>query len=151
MRKLTLNSFYWRLEQWNYLLDAWRSQVWLGYGFKSAPLLSPLEAAPHNDYIRILVESGIVGYFSFIYLILIQFTKLFRVVRSQLSVPSQRGFCFSLAGLLVAILVGMLTENIWSHTTLFFYWFVLLAVASWNWEEETAAPSSSLSSAGLSP
>jgi len=37
--------------------------------------------------------------------------------------------------MLLAMMVGMITENIWTHTALFFYWWTLFAVAGWNWEE----------------
>ena len=37
----------------------------------------------------------------------------------------------------VAIIFGMATDNVWSHTTLFFYWWLLFAIVGWGEEQES--------------
>ncbi|MEB3360488.1 MAG: O-antigen ligase family protein [Synechococcales bacterium] len=133
MRQYINNSFYWRLEQWTMLLDAWREHPWLGYGFGSASKLTYLENAAHNDYIRALVDGGIVGLVAFLGFLVGAAVHLVMQCCSQLSTRPQVDLCLTLIAVLLAMLVGMITENIWSHTALFFYWLTLIAITGWNW------------------
>lgn len=133
MRRLTTNSFYWRLEQWSMLLDAWRQYPWLGYGFDSSRYLTNFTNAAHNDYIRALVESGIVGLLTFLGFLGGTAVYLIKKVSYQLTTPSQADLAITLLAFLLSAMVGMLTENVWSHTALFFYWFSLLSILNWNW------------------
>jgi O-antigen ligase len=94
-----------------------------------------LRSAAHNDYVRALVEGGIIGAAIFLMFFGIQLLRLFRLFLIVPKGSSQRTFCFILIAFLLALLVGMITENIWSHTTTFFYWFTLSALASWNWNQ----------------
>jgi O-antigen ligase len=129
------NSFNWRLAQWTFLLQAWEQHPFLGYGLATCKQLTVLNAYAHNDYIRALTEGGIVGFVSFILLLLALFLRLFQIFRMAPPQSQQRNLCLVLLAMLSAILVGMVTENIWSHTTLFFYLWTLISIAGWKWEE----------------
>jgi O-antigen ligase len=129
------NSFNWRLAQWTSLLTAWRQSPILGYGLGTVPSIGYFFNAAHNDFIRALLEGGIVGFVLFLGFLQLQMTRLVKLIRSPLSSASQRRFCLSLLGFFLAALVGMLTENIWSHTATFFYWYAFLAIAGWNWSQ----------------
>lgn len=129
------NSFNWRIMQWTYLIGQWQLYPILGYGLGISQYVSSNNLYPHNDYIRALVEGGIVGFVIFIAFFCVQIVHLLRLIRNPALPSSQRELCLSLLAILVAIPVGMITENIWSHTTLFFYWWTLLAVAGWDWHE----------------
>ncbi|MGD1855741.1 MAG: O-antigen ligase family protein [Leptolyngbyaceae cyanobacterium] len=135
LRGLTTNSFYWRLEQWTLLLDAWQDERWLGYGWGASRFLTPFENEPHNDYVRALVEGGIVGLISYLTFFAGVATQLVHTCRSHLSARPQVDLALVLLGILVAMMVGMVTENIWTHTALFFYWLTLIALCSWDWKE----------------
>ncbi|MEO0757328.1 MAG: O-antigen ligase family protein [Cyanobacteria bacterium J06648_16] len=137
LRQTSINSFYWRLEQWTFLLKAWQQHPWLGYGFDSPRYLTHFGSAAHNDYIRSLVEGGIVGFIAFITFIGAHAVRLFRIFVSQLSTVPQRNLAWTLLSVLIAMTVGMLTENIWSHTALFFYWLSLTAVVSFDWRSKS--------------
>lgn len=59
---LITNSLDWRFLNWSLLLDAWHQYPWLGWGAgATSSLLTPLGAPPHNDYVRLLVEMGVIG------------------------------------------------------------------------------------------
>lgn len=135
LRGLTTNSFYWRLEQWTMLLDAWQDERWLGYGWEASQHLTRFENKAHSDYIRALVEGGIIGLISYLTFLGGVAVQLIHTSRSHLSTRAQRDLALVLVAMLVAMLVGMLTENIWSHTALFFYWLTLIAICSWDWRE----------------
>ncbi|RCJ22315.1 polymerase [Nostoc minutum NIES-26] len=130
------NSFNWRLSQWNLLLNAWKQSPIFGYGLGLSIPVAGNDLLPHNDYIRALVEGGIIGLITFLALFAAQFIHLLRLIQQTPYESKQRNLCFILLAMLSSIPVGMITENIWSHTTFFFYWWVLLAVASWNWNEQ---------------
>ena len=128
------NSFNWRLSHWNLLLKAWQQFPIFGYGLATAQPIGNGFLA-HNDYVRALVEGGIVGLAAFLAFIVAQFVRLVLLIRSAPRGSRQGSLCLTLLAILLSISVGMITENIWSHTTLFFYWWSLFGIAGWKWNE----------------
>ena len=135
--KSDYNSFNWRISQWSYLLGAWQNYPYLGYGLGTSIYVSTNKLLPHNDYVRALVEGGILGFSTFVFFLFTQVMHLAHRLGRLPKESSQRSLCTVLFALLLAIPVGMFTENIWSHTTFFFYWWTLFAVAGWNWNEKS--------------
>ncbi len=131
------NSFNWRIAQWTYLLQAWQQYPILGYGLLSCSKLTVLNNYAHNEYVRALTEGGIVGLIAFIGFLGVQIGRIVYLVRQALPGSAQRNFCWTLLAMLLATIVGMITENIWTHTTLFYYWWTLMAVAGWDWQESS--------------
>lgn len=129
------NSFNWRLAQWNLLVKAWEDSPILGYGLATSRYLTIYNNYAHNDYVRALAEGGIVGFSAFIAFLGTQFLYIMRLLRRSPPKSPQHQLCWVLLALLIAIMVGMTTENILTHTTLFFYWWTLLAIAGWNWNQ----------------
>ena len=130
------NSFNWRIAQWSSLIGHWRQSPILGYGLQTANYFRPMFAWAHNDYVRALVEEGIVGLSLFIAFLGVQLLRLVRILQAPFLEKNQRSFCLALLAFWLAAMVGMLTENVWSHTALFFYWFSLLSAADWEWGKE---------------
>jgi hypothetical protein len=133
------NSFNWRLAQWTFLLQAWEQQPILGYGLATCKQLTIFDAYAHNDYIRALAEGGIVGFATFILLFIALFARLLKIFYTAEPNSKQRNLCLVLLSMLSAMMVGMITENIWSHTTLFFYLWTLISIAGWEWDVGTAS------------
>ncbi|MBE9188822.1 O-antigen ligase family protein [Gloeocapsopsis crepidinum LEGE 06123] len=129
------NSFNWRIAQWTFLLKAWQNSSLFGYGLHSSPFLTRLTNYAHNDYIRALAETGIVGFIIFLLFLSVQFSRLLQLFRSVDHRSPQRNLCWVLIAIFIATIIGMLTENIWSHTTLFFYWWTCFAIISWDWSK----------------
>jgi O-antigen ligase len=129
------NSFNWRLSQWYLELSRWQQYPILGYGLGLSLQAAGNGFLPHNDYIRALVEGGIVGFVTFLTFFGVQIGRLLWLIRRSPLGSSQRELCLCLLAVLLAIPTGMLTENVWSHTTLFFYWWPAFAVAGWDWNE----------------
>jgi O-antigen ligase len=138
------NSFNWRLSQWNLLLNAWRHYPVLGYGLGLSIQTSGNGLLPHNDYIRALIEGGIVGLFTFLAFLVAQAVRLLQLIRWSPPGGAQQRLCLVLLAIFLSVPVGMLTENIWSHTTFFFYWWTLLAVAGWDWSVSETASSTAM-------
>lgn len=128
------NSFNWRLAQWTFLIEAWKRSPLFGYGLGLAAYLGPIRAYAHSDYVRALVEGGLVGFFLFLGFQMAQLIQLIKLWAASQN-PSQKRFCLGLIAVLIAALAGMATENIWSHTTFFFYWWTLFAIANGDWAQ----------------
>lgn len=126
------NSFNWRLAQWNTLLQAWKHFPILGYGLSTSSYLSPWHLVAHNDYIRALVEQGIFGLVTFLAFLGAQGVRLIQLIRL---VPgsTQRNLCSILLAVSLAMDVGMLSDNVWMSTTLYFYWWTVFAIVGWKW------------------
>jgi hypothetical protein len=129
------NSFNWRIAQWTFLLQAWEQYPILGYGLLTCSKLTVLHNYAHNEYVRALTEGGIVGLILFIGFLGVQVGRLLYLAHHAQPGSAQRNFCWTLLAMLLAMMVGMTTENIWTHTTLFFYWWTLMAIAGWDWNE----------------
>lgn len=126
------NSFNWRLSHWHTVLRAWEKHPVLGYGLGLSKQSIDSKYLPHNDYIRALIEGGILGLLSYLVLWGIYLAQSIKLVRCS-SVDAHKDLSLIVTALVVAVLVGMLTENIWSHTVFFFYLSVLFAISSWDW------------------
>ena len=128
------NSFNWRIAQWTYLLQAWAKYPIFGYGLNASPTIPIYYNYAHNDYLRALLEGGIVGFISFIAFMGGQLVYLIRLyIKSRPGSDARRLHSIMLA-VLLSFLIGMTTDNTWSNTVVHFYWWSILAVAGWNWE-----------------
>lgn len=131
------NSFNWRLSQWYYLLTQWQNYPWLGFGLGLGKYVSTNGLEPHNDYVRALVEGGIIGFTSFLTFTSAQVIRFLQLIRRSPSKSEQQSLSLTLLAMLAGLSVGMITENIWTHTTYFFYWFTISAVVGWDWDTNT--------------
>ncbi len=131
------NSFNWRLAQWTDLMTKWQRYPLLGFGLGNSVEVSGNGLLPHNDYIRALIEGGLTGFSIFIFLFIGQFGWLLQRLRSSMIAQNlpQQELCSIMLALLCAVSVGMITENIWSHTTFFSYWWALFSVINWDWSK----------------
>ena len=126
------NSFNWRLSQWNTVLKAWEKHPFLGYGLGMSKEAINSKLLPHNDYIRALAEGGVVGLSTYIGLFGFFLFRAVQMYSTSIN-SSQKDMCLVIIAILIATLVGMISENIWSHTVFFFYLSSLMAIADWDW------------------
>jgi O-antigen ligase len=127
------NSFNWRIAQWSYLMGQFEFSPIFGYGIGTNRFISENNLEPHNDYVRVLVEGGWVGFTTYIGFLLMQVIRLLQLLIRSAHQPSRNALCLVLLAVFLALPVAMLTENIWTHTLLFFMWYTLLAIAGWDW------------------
>ena len=131
------NSFNWRIAQWDYVMKQADLYPLFGYGLGTSIKISENSLLPHNDYVRAYAEGGAIGFSIYIGFLTLQVGRLIQLIKNARNSPTQYNFCLTLLALFLALPVGMLTENIWSHTMFFFYWYALLAIAGWDWSEES--------------
>ncbi len=136
LAKSDYNSFNWRLSQWYLMLQTWKNNPIMGYGLGLSMRASGATLLPHNDYIRTLVEGGIVGFATYVFFHIAQGLRLIQLFLQSPKNSKQQDLCLILLAVLVGICVGMITENVWTHTTFFFYWWTLFALTTWDWESQ---------------
>ncbi|MEO0376379.1 MAG: hypothetical protein AAF329_17515, partial [Cyanobacteria bacterium P01_A01_bin.17] len=83
-------------------------------------------------YIRALVETGLLGLAGLLTLLTVQFTRLLTLLKRSKG-PSQRDLCSGLFAIGVAICFGMLTDNLFSSTPFWLYFWSVMAMAGWDW------------------
>jgi O-antigen ligase len=135
MSQHDMNSFNWRLGQWYELLQSWQQHPILGHGLGLSIYVADNRLLPHNDYVRALVEGGIVGLVLLLSLLVAQVWRLVQLMRQAPRDSAQRHLCIVLLAIAIAIPLGMATENIQICTAFFFYWWVVVAIAGWDWQE----------------
>lgn len=94
-------SVVFRLKHWEELLNMYiNADFWniiFGFGIGSSILLTAAQLAPHNDYLRLIFECGIISFFSFISII---FYVIFKCGRRRESIP------------LLAVILYFFSENL---------------------------------------
>lgn len=127
------NSFNWRIAQWTYLLEAWQKSPIFGYGLQASPGIPIFYNYAHSDYVRALVEGGVVGFITFLVFLGGQLIRIVVIYAKAPPKSDLHRFCSILLAVLMAIFLGMATDNVWSNTVFHFYWWSMLAIAGWDW------------------
>ncbi|WP_299413499.1 O-antigen ligase family protein [Acaryochloris sp. IP29b_bin.148] len=135
------NSFNWRLSQWHKVLKAWEKHPNFGYGLGLSMQSIDSKYLPHNEYIRAMVEGGIVGLGAFLTFFIALFLRTLNLYRSASDHKPRQDLCLSLSALIAATMIGMITENIWGHTVFLFYFFALLPITGWEWTDDSISSS----------
>lgn len=133
------NSFNWRIAQWYRLTKAWENYPVLGYGIGLSYELGDRRLLPHNDYLRAMVEEGIIGLILFVIFLVAQVGRLVWLIKIKPGTQSQQQLRFILLSILLSMLLGMCTDNLWSNTAAYFYWWAIFAIVGWNWSDDSTA------------
>src|SRR4051794_1293221 len=124
------NSFLWRISHWGVVLAGARGHEFLGIGPSSSDFLGDEVLPPHNDFVRMYVETGVLGtvvYLAFIVAALLMAWRAFRAVpRPELG----RGVAVGAMGCTIAFAVGSFGGNLISETVVLLYFFAFLGLAS---------------------
>jgi O-antigen ligase len=108
------NSFDWRFGNWHTLLDAWREKPLIGHGSGTTnSLVTPQDALPHSEVMRLLVETGIVGLFVFGTAV---FALLIALLRTTRASPPVASYGVVAVSIVMGALVHSLADNVWSQT-----------------------------------
>ncbi|AOY70092.1 polymerase [Arthrobacter sp. ZXY-2] len=116
------NSLEWRLGRWGNILSYWRESPLLGQGFGASTKGAMLNGyPPHNEYVRALVEVGIVG---FVLIAVFVCASVWRIKK----VASERESESILPSLTLAVLIGMLVNALSENTLMYSVPAYLLAL-----------------------
>jgi O-antigen ligase len=120
----------WRFQTWGDLLEIWRQRPFVGYGLNTTPFVNPqVGKAAHNDFLRYLVEGGIVGILFFLLLQGVVIWELWRRYRQLAGSPAQVLVAIALS-LCIAWAIGSIGDNVIGYTVFQVYLWAVVAVAS---------------------
>jgi O-antigen ligase len=116
-RTLASTSLGWRIFKWGTLIPEWEAAPFFGKGLGTTVTtegnfyLSTAGKAPHNEYLRYLVETGVVGLGLLLSAVAILIRRLMRIRRAT------GGLAGSTLG--IAIVVGCLVDAVADNTFLY--------------------------------
>lgn len=115
------NSLDWRFYNWRRVLAIWAQRPFFGYGLGRADLdLQPIGKQPHNEYVRALVETGILG------TVLLAVIVAVIIASLAASRTTERWGKALAISTLVTLLVNALASNTTSYAPT-----MMLCVATW--------------------
>lgn len=131
-RQADQSSYQWRLDVWTEMSRRFYERPIGGFGLGSFPTVRSLQVfdffqgvGAHNDYLRILIELGMLGALAYIALIVSIFIYLGRLYRflgqHSLALP-----VLSLIGFSAAFVVMSLFDNLLQSTPVMWAYFILL-------------------------
>jgi glycosyltransferase involved in cell wall biosynthesis/O-antigen ligase len=138
------SSLGWRFANWGNLIEFWKQKKWLGYGLHTTSFVNPwkteknIGSAPHNDFVRYLLETGIVGLSAFCAFLLFSFIV---IMKAAVKARPARGapMLWILAGMFLAWQGGSLGDNLISTTVFQFYLWGGLGFALREQQDEEAS------------
>ena len=133
------NSLVWRFEYWHQALTLSDDPI-IGAGLRTVRAVSDVEKEPHNDFIRVYVETGLIGlsaYLWFLFSLVKTARRSIRGTRSRIG----RGVAVGFAGCLTAFLILSLVSNVITQLVILWYFlaFAVAAAAAPRLERRSAA------------
>ena len=126
------NSIHWRIDMWEDGVKIAREKPVIGFGTGVADIIIEERrgkehgsADPHNDYLKILLENGMLGLLSYFALIASILLKLYySFVRSKM--PKFKSMLIIMIALTMALYIMSFGDNIIRNTALqWLYWMLL--------------------------
>ena len=122
------SSLAWRLDHWSAIVSLSKDTPLLGIGPGMTNVLSQNEKAPHSDYVRSYVETGVLGLLAYISVIVsMLYVGWLAIGRSE---EAHRPAALGVFAFSCGFAVASLAENL--ITTVSFLWFVMPMLAIVN-------------------
>jgi O-antigen ligase len=133
------NSLIWRFEYWQEVLALQDNPV-LGIGFKEVELTQSVAKAPHNDPIRIFVETGILGFAAYVW-VLVTLGLQARATLGRAPPGISRGLAVAFAASFAGLVLLSVAANVITQLVILWYFvtIVVLAMASSRFPAPDAA------------
>jgi putative inorganic carbon (HCO3(-)) transporter len=122
------NSLAWRFAHWNSLLESVNGHILLGIGPGQADRLVAGNLAPHNDFVRMFVETGVLGLLCYVALIVALLSVAVRGLRVLTGL--ERGLAVGYAGCAVAFVLDSIGANLITQFVLLIYVFTFAAAVT---------------------
>ena len=123
------NSFLWRVDHWLLVLRGARGHELLGIGPGASDFLGEKVLPPHNDFVRMYVETGTLGLLAYLALLAAAVLTGLHALRANRR-GLERGLAVGALGCTAAFLVGSVGGNLISQVVVLLYLFTFLATAS---------------------
>ena len=124
------NSFLWRVSHWGVVLRGARGHEFIGLGPSSSDFLGETVLPPHNDFLRMYVETGVLGLTVYLAVLGAMVALGLRALRSVPAPGLSRGIAVGVLACTVAFAVGSSGGNVVSQVVVLLYFFAFLALAS---------------------
>ena len=122
------NSLIWRFSYWTEALPLAKHNPVTGIGLKMVQLNTQEQKAPHNDFVRAYIETGILGLLAYLWLLVAMVrTAWAAVVRARPGL--ERGAAVGFAACVAAYWAMSLTSNVVSQVVLLWYFLAFAASA----------------------
>lgn len=151
------SSLAWRIYKWGMLVDEWEEAPLLGHGLGSTVTAeaalgsTSAEKVPHNEYLRYLVETGVIGLASLLAALVLLIRQLARRRPTDGETrrsPEQRTAAALGIAVVIGCMVNGLADNTFLYTTSGYAVALIVAAALAVPARRREAPASS--AAGLS-
>jgi O-antigen ligase len=130
--EIVTNSFTWRIVNWKLLFEKWTDKPFFGYGLTTSSIINPWHMCEaHNDYLRFLVEFGLVGFSIYLWFL----------ARIGFSIRDQFRFCqdeeqkylVMMTGIVfISWMIGSTVANFIMALNFQFYFWSILGAAMTN-------------------
>lgn len=117
----TSSSLMWRIRTWSKLLNLFFKKPFLGYGIGTSFFLSKSAFnetfMPHNDYLRVLLEMGLIGLACFLILwfsLLFTTLNIYKTTTNDVTKSSARAF----TAVIIGYLIISFSDNIFNYSLL---------------------------------
>ena len=122
------NSLVWRIQYWQQVLTLQDNPL-LGIGFKEVELTNAAAKAPHNDPIRVYVETGMIGLAAYVWLLVrLGVEARTSLRRAPRGLP--RGLAVAFAAAWTGFVVLSLTANVITQLVILWYFVTIVALAT---------------------
>jgi O-Antigen ligase len=121
------NSLVWRFGYWKQAIDL-NNDPLLGNGLRSVRETTDVEKEPHNDFIRVFVETGAIGLAAYLWLV----TTLWRTGKRAIANTREglfHGVAVGFFGCVVAFLLLSLVSNVITQLAILWYFATFAAAA----------------------
>ena len=129
------NSIGWRLFFWTHLIDDWKLQPWFGYGTGSSIVfgreLMGVWTSPHNGYLRVLYETGLVGLIAFTWVLITMMRQAFRLLRTKLD-DSVKLISHVYVTMTISYIILNITDNILEYYEVAIYNWAILSLVEYS-------------------
>lgn len=126
------NTLNWRFEYWADVLPlAGQNPVW-GIGVGETQRLTEQGKQPHNDFLRALVETGIIGFSAYLFVLAAMVRVAYRALDTTQRGPGtsiRRGVAVGFAGCVASFIAVSMVANTISNVVTLWYFLTFAAAA----------------------
>lgn len=123
-------SFEWRFLNFRGLIEIYKEKPFFGWGLGTDYLVNPYRPFDsHNDYLKFLVETGLVGFLGYLFLYYNILKYLFRKFKKTLN--KYRLFIYSLICFFVGyLLISFFSNNFFSLLFQYYFWLIIALIGN---------------------
>jgi O-antigen ligase len=124
------NTLAWRLSYWTEVLPLANSNPITGIGLNQTKYSTNKAKQPHNDFVRAYVETGLVGFFAYVAMLVSLVLLGRRAVRRTRKGTFERGVAAGFLGCAVAFIAVSVVANVISNVVNLWYFIAFAACTS---------------------